>query len=223
MPMDPRRLLTFREVARQRSFSRAGEELALTQPAVSQQVAALERQLGTALLVRGRGGALPTDAGRLLLDHADAVAARLDLADVQMAALVGGARRTLRLGAFPSALASVVPDAVAAMRAREPDLEVTVERDPLARASGDLLQRLGPREVEADFHCVTTWSVRGLVWRGVPLREVLAALHRDEASHVEILAARLGRTTAALAESLLQLELGGWVRALPGSRYVRLR
>ena len=44
--LDPRRLLTFREVARHRSFSRAAEELSLTQPAVSQQVAALERQLG---------------------------------------------------------------------------------------------------------------------------------------------------------------------------------
>ena len=56
-----------------------------------------------------------------------------------------------------------------------------------------------------------------------PLGDVLAALGRDEPSHVEALAARLGRTTAALAESLLQLELGGWVRALPGSRYVRVR
>ena len=56
-----------------------------------------------------------------------------------------------------------------------------------------------------------------------PLAEVLAALQRDEASHVETLASRLGRTTAALAESLLELELGGWVRALPGARYVRVR
>lgn len=58
----------------------------------------------------------------------------------------------------------------------EPDLEVTLEGARLARASGDLLRGLGPRDVEADFHCVTTWSVQGLVWRGVPLREVLVAL-----------------------------------------------
>ena len=110
--LDARRLLTFRAVAHHGSFSRAAEALALSQPAVSQQVAALERELGAGLLVRGRGGALPTDAGRLLLHHADAVAARLDLADVQMGALVAGVRRTLRLGAFPSALAGVVPEAV---------------------------------------------------------------------------------------------------------------
>ena len=54
--LDPRRLLTFGEVARRGSFSRAAEALALTQPAVSQQVAALERQLGVQLLDRGPGG-----------------------------------------------------------------------------------------------------------------------------------------------------------------------
>src|SRR5215203_501568 len=125
--LDARRLLTFRAVAHAGSFSRAAESLALSQPAVSQQVAALERAVGTPLLQRGRGGALPTPAGRLLLEHADAVAARLDLADVQLTAVVAGARRTLRLGAFPSALASVVPEAIRTLRAADPDVEVAVE------------------------------------------------------------------------------------------------
>jgi hypothetical protein len=79
MPLDPRRVLTFREVARQRSFSRAAAALALTQPAVSQQVAALERSLGVALLVRGPGGPTPTEAGEVLLGHAEAIAERLAL------------------------------------------------------------------------------------------------------------------------------------------------
>src|ERR687888_1395763 len=73
--LDPRRLLTFREVARQGSFSRAADALALSQPAVSQQVGALERQLGATLLVRGRAGTVVTPAGELLLAHADALAA----------------------------------------------------------------------------------------------------------------------------------------------------
>ncbi len=55
------------------------------------------------------------------------------------------------------------------------------------------------------------------------LREVLAALSRDEGTHVDALASRLTRTTGAVAESLLQLELGGWIRALPGSRYLRVK
>ena len=130
--LDPRRLLTFREVARQGSFSRAAETLALSQPAVSQQVGALERELGTALLVRGRAGTIPTPAGDLLLAHADALAGRLELADTQMDALVSAKRRSLKLGAFPSALATIVPSALAAIREREPDVDVAIEEGPVA-------------------------------------------------------------------------------------------
>ena len=124
--VDPRRLLTFREVAHRASFSRAAEALALTQPAVSQQVAALERAVGTPLLVRGPGGPTPTDAGALLLEHSDAIAERLALATTQLAEVAGDERRRLRLGAFPSALATLVPGTVAALRASTPALEADV-------------------------------------------------------------------------------------------------
>ena len=83
--LDPRRLLTFREVALHGSFSRAAESLSLTQSAVSQQVAALERQVGTRLLERGRGELRVTPAGEDLLAHAHVVAERLRLADRQLA------------------------------------------------------------------------------------------------------------------------------------------
>ena len=56
-----------------------------------------------------------------------------------------------------------------------------------------------------------------------PLREVLEAFSREEATHVEKAAEKLGRSLPAISESLLQLELGGWVRALPGARYVRVK
>ena len=56
-----------------------------------------------------------------------------------------------------------------------------------------------------------------------PLAEVLAAFTREEGLHIDLAATRLGRTSAALAEPLLQLELGGWLRALPGGRYVRVK
>jgi DNA processing protein len=55
------------------------------------------------------------------------------------------------------------------------------------------------------------------------LREVFAVLSRDEGTHVDVAATRLGRSVAAIAEALLRLELDGWVEALPGSRYVRTR
>jgi DNA-binding transcriptional LysR family regulator len=124
--IDPRRLLTFGEVARRRSFSRAAEALALTQPAVSQQVAALERQLGVRLLDRGPGGPAPTDAGALLLAHAEAIAARLAQADAQIAELAAAERETLRLGAFASAMATIVPTAVAQLSRAHPGIQIDV-------------------------------------------------------------------------------------------------
>ena len=141
--LDPRRLLTFREVAHRRSFSRAAEALALTQPAVSQQVAALERQLGTRLLDRGPGGPAPTEAGLLLLAHADAIADRLAQADAQLAELAGAERETLRVGAFPSALGSIVPAAIAALHERVPEVQVeavegSAEANGAAVAAGEL-------------------------------------------------------------------------------------
>jgi DNA-binding transcriptional LysR family regulator len=140
MAMDPRRLLTFREVARQRSFSRAAENLSLTQSAVSQQVAALERQLGTRLLDRRPGGLRLTSPGEQLLEHASAIADRLTLADTQIAEEVAAERRELRIGAFPSVLATIVPAAVSALLARAPDLQVSVTEgrtDELVRGVRD--------------------------------------------------------------------------------------
>ena len=111
--LEPRRLLTFREVARRASFSRAAEALALTQPAVSQQVAALEREVGDAAArPRLRGLAL-TETGELLLGHADALASRLDAADAQLAEL--RAEREARLASARTRARSptIVPDAIA--------------------------------------------------------------------------------------------------------------
>jgi len=56
-----------------------------------------------------------------------------------------------------------------------------------------------------------------------PLREVLAVFQADEAIHIDAAACKLGLSIAAISESILQLELGGWLRAMPGSRYVRVR
>jgi DNA-binding transcriptional LysR family regulator len=124
MLIDPRRLLTFREAARRRSFSRAAEELSLTQSAVSQQIAALERQLGVQLMRRGRGGVVLTPAGERLLEHASAVAERLALAEAQLGELAAREAGELRVGAFPSALATILPAAVARVLARRPELDV---------------------------------------------------------------------------------------------------
>src|SRR3954466_13428901 len=107
--LEPRRLLTFREVARHGSFSRAAEALSLTQPAVSQQVAALEREAGATLLERRPGGLGLPEAGELRLGHAAARADRLALANAQLGELAAGRDGRLAVGAFASAMATVVP------------------------------------------------------------------------------------------------------------------
>jgi DNA processing protein len=56
-----------------------------------------------------------------------------------------------------------------------------------------------------------------------PLREVLAAFTREEGLHIDALATKLGRSVANLSDAVLQLELGGWLKALPGARYIRAR
>jgi DNA-binding transcriptional LysR family regulator len=129
--LDPRRLLTFREVARLGSFSRAAEELSLTQPAVSHQIGSLERQLGIRLIDRGPGGLALTTAGTLLLRHADAVSGRLRLATKELETLVSEERRHLAVGAFPSAIATIVPRALVRMRAAEADLQLSVSEGTL--------------------------------------------------------------------------------------------
>ena len=136
--LDPRRLLTFRAVAEAGSFSAAARELALTQPAVSQQVAALERELGARLLHRGPGGLTLTEAGTVALDHAQAVAERLALADAQLAEL-GDDRGPLRVGGFPSAMATLVPAAIAAVVPQRVEaVEGTVEQLAAGVADGSL-------------------------------------------------------------------------------------
>src|SRR3954463_6366590 len=109
--MDPRRVLTFRAVAHQRSFSRAARELALSQPSVSNQVAALEREIGARLLHREQGGLRLSREGEILLEHADAIAERFELAVEQLAVAAHSQRTRLRIGAFPTALAGLVPPA----------------------------------------------------------------------------------------------------------------
>jgi DNA-binding transcriptional LysR family regulator len=152
--MDPRRLLTFRAVAHQRSFSRAARELSLSQPSVSNQVAALEREVGVRLLERGPGGLKLTPDGQVLLEHADAIADRFALAETQLADAAGRQRTRLRIGALPSALAGFVPAAVAHLRVRHPDTRVTFDE-----GTSELLSaRLAAGELDlAIAYQDTTW------------------------------------------------------------------
>lgn len=122
--LDVRRLRVLREVAARGSFSAAAEALAYTQSAVSQQIAALEREAGTRLVDRSARGVTPTDAGRALVVHADAILARLADAEAELDAIAGLRGGRLRLTTFATAGATIIPKAIVAFRERHPGVEL---------------------------------------------------------------------------------------------------
>jgi DNA-binding transcriptional LysR family regulator len=131
--LDVRRLRVLREVARRGSFSAAAEALGYTQPAISRHVAVLERETGVLLLERRPGGIRLTDAGTLLVSHADAILARLRDAEEELDELLGLRAGKLRLSTLTSAAATIVPLAISEFRERLPDVELSVSMaDPTA-------------------------------------------------------------------------------------------
>src|SRR5919199_1660608 len=120
--IDVAKLATLRAVVAHGSFSAAGDALSLTQPAVSRQVSLLERQLGTQLVRRTQQGVLPTEAGRLLVEHADAILGRLARAEAEVADVAGLRRGRLRLGSFFTALVYLPGQPCAPLEGRHPSL-----------------------------------------------------------------------------------------------------
>ncbi|MFL6019826.1 MAG: LysR family transcriptional regulator [Gaiellaceae bacterium] len=107
-----RHFLALEAVAREGSFGKAARRLGYTQSAVSQQIAALEKIVGQRLVERP-GGPKPvslTEAGRLLLTHADAIAARVAAAQADLTALGEGQAGTLRVGVFQSVGQRILPE-----------------------------------------------------------------------------------------------------------------
>ena len=130
--LDLRHLAALEAVARASSFAKAAVELGYTQPAVSQQIAGLERIVGQRLFERGSGPrpVRLTEAGALLLRHVEAVQARLAAAQADMEALAAGAAGTLRVGTFQSVANRILPGLVQRFTAACPGVEFRLtERD----------------------------------------------------------------------------------------------
>src|SRR3712207_1688688 len=124
--LDVRRMRVLREVALRGSFSAAAEALSFTQSAVSQQIAALEREAGAVLVQRSARGVRLTEAGEALVRHADVILARLAEAEAELEAIAGLRGGRLRMAAFESAGATLMPLAIAQFRARHPAVELSL-------------------------------------------------------------------------------------------------
>ncbi|GAA3842092.1 LysR family transcriptional regulator [Saccharothrix violaceirubra] len=133
--LDVRRLQVLRAVVTTGSITAAATNLGYTPSAISQQVAALEKQAGLALLDRVGRGVRPTVAGRLLTEHAGRITERIVEAEAALADLRAGRTGRLRVRYFATAGAALVPPAVAAFRTGHPDvqldLKLTEPDDPM--------------------------------------------------------------------------------------------
>jgi DNA-binding transcriptional LysR family regulator len=137
-------LEVFRAVAQHGSISAAARALRFTQSAVSRQVAALEAATGAQLFDRLPRGVALTDEGRCLLPHADAVLDRLVAARRDLENLRGLGSGRLRVGAFPTAVAALVPRALSAFRAAHPSVKLSL----VEGRTPALLERLAAGEAD---------------------------------------------------------------------------
>jgi DNA-binding transcriptional LysR family regulator len=141
--LDVRRMRVLREVAIRGSFSAAAEALSFTQSAISQQIAALEREAGATLVQRSARGVRLTEAGEAVVRHAEAIMARLAEAEAELEAIAGLRGGRLRMASFESAGSTLMPLAIAAFREKHPAVELSMSLSepedcvPLLR-SGDL-------------------------------------------------------------------------------------
>ena len=124
--LDLKRLRVLREVAERGSFSAAADTLYVSQSAISQQVSALEAELGMPLLVRLRSGPVLTGAGKLLVSHADAAICRLEQAERELGELNGLGTGELRLISFSSASATVVAAAARRFSGLHPEVRLSL-------------------------------------------------------------------------------------------------
>ncbi len=148
--LSPHRLRVLSEVVSRGSFSAAAESLTYTQSAVSQAVARLETETGTALVVRDRAGVRPTAAGAMLIEHAEAILAQIEAAEADLEALLGLRGGRLRMASFPSAGATLMPLAIATFRARYPDIELSLAEGEPEDIAPRL--RLGEIDLALLFH-----------------------------------------------------------------------
>ncbi|MFF8913390.1 LysR family transcriptional regulator [Streptomyces sp. NPDC015032] len=165
--IEARHLRVLRAVAATGSFSAAARELGCTQPAVSQQMKALEASAGTTLLIRTGREMRLTQAGEVLVRHASGILAGLTAAEEEVAAIAGLRAGRVRLVSFPSGSSTLVPGALAALRAAHPGTRVSlVEAEP--PRSVEML-----REGDCDIALAFRYGASGAEWDDLVVRPLL--------------------------------------------------
>ncbi|MFE9176942.1 LysR family transcriptional regulator [Streptomyces sp. NPDC007126] len=206
--IEARHLRVLRAVASTGSFSAAGRELGCTQPAVSQQMKALESSVGTPLLVRTGREMRLTQAGEALVRHAAGIIAGLTAAEEEVAAIAGLRAGRVRLVSFPSGSSTLVPTALAALRAAHPGTRVFLEEAEPPK-SVELLR-------EGDCDVALAFRYEGAAgaeeWDDLVVRRLLT----DRLVALVPEGHRLARTAGAVAIGELARE--SWIAGCPRCR-----
>jgi DNA-binding transcriptional LysR family regulator len=176
--LDVKRLRVLREVVRRGSFSAAAEALGYTQPAISRHIALLETETGATLLERGPRGVRLTDAGALLVRHAEAILARVQDAEDELDELLELRAGRLRMCTLTSAASTIVPLAIAEFRRRLPGIDLSVSMTDPSR----VLPLLHDGDVDLalcnDASHLELSEVEGLVLFEEPMLVALPRHHR---------------------------------------------
>jgi LysR family transcriptional regulator of abg operon len=144
MTIDPRRLRDLLRISQSGSFTHAAKSLNVSQPALSNSIAILERKLGIKLLHRDRNGATPTQLGEILLGYAETMESLLARSEQEIERRKAGQLGTLIVGVTPIAAGSLVPTAVSKVIAETPDVWIRVEEGLDDR----LKEKLGKGEID---------------------------------------------------------------------------
>jgi len=197
-------LEVFREVALRGSLTAAGQALGYTQSAVSRQVSALEKATGAHLFDRLPRGVQLTEEGRCLLAHAEAVLERMRAAQQALEALRDLDAGRLRVGAFDSADAALVPRALAAFRAAHPKVSLSVVEGITTVQLGRL------QNGEIDVAVVSAYPHQTLDTGQLDLHHLL-----DDPLMVALPAGH--RLARGKALRLAELASEGWIEGFPDS------
>ncbi|MGW2105300.1 LysR family transcriptional regulator [Streptomyces sp. NPDC001948] len=203
--IEARHLRVLRAVAATGSFSAAARELGCTQPAVSQQMKALEASAGTTLLIRTGREMRLTQAGEALVRHASGILAGLTAAEEEVAAIAGLRAGRVRLVSFPSGSSTLVPGALAALRAAHPGTRVSlVEAEP--PRSVEML-----REGDCDIALAFRYGASGAEWDDLVVRPLLT----DRLIGLVPEGHRLSRSAAV---GIAELAEESWIAGCPRCR-----
>jgi DNA-binding transcriptional LysR family regulator len=213
--LELRHLIALKAIAEQGTFGRAATSLGYTQSAVSQQIAMLERIVGQRLIDRP-GGPRPvslTEAGEVLLRHADAIDARLQAAQADLAALDAGDAGPLRIGAYQSVGARLLPTLLREFAGQWPKVDVSLRE---SADDGELARLVERGELDLSFVVLpvgpgpyeTVELMRDPYVLVVPAGSPLAA--RERAPHLRelldhpLIGFRTCRTTQQIEDRLRQ-------------------